>query len=59
MSQSRPEIDRVSVMAGLAASEKRQDREVARFIQPAGISVARNVHQAIRRPNLAACLGSL
>jgi hypothetical protein len=36
MSQSRPEIDRVSVMAGLAASEKRQDREVARFIQPAG-----------------------
>jgi predicted FMN-binding regulatory protein PaiB len=36
ISQNRPEIDRVGVMAGLAASENPQDREVATFIQPAG-----------------------
>jgi transcriptional regulator len=36
ISQNRPEIDRVGVMAGPAASETPQDRKVARFIQPAG-----------------------
>jgi transcriptional regulator len=34
MSQNRPEVDRVCVMAGLAASENPQDREVANLIQP-------------------------
>jgi transcriptional regulator len=32
MSQNRPEADRIGVAAGLAASEKPQDREVAPFI---------------------------
>src|ERR1700730_10786197 len=34
MSQNRPEVDRVGVMAGLAASGNPQDREVANLIQP-------------------------
>jgi transcriptional regulator len=33
MSQNRTEVDRVGVMAGLAASEDPQDREVATLIQ--------------------------
>jgi transcriptional regulator len=36
MSQNRPEVDRVGVMAGLAASENPRDREVANLIQPPG-----------------------
>jgi transcriptional regulator len=38
MSQNRPEVERVGVMAGLAASEYPQDREVATLIQPPGAS---------------------
>jgi transcriptional regulator len=33
MSQNRPEADRSGVAAGLAASEKPQDREVALLIR--------------------------
>jgi transcriptional regulator len=37
MSQNRPEADRIGVAAGLAASEKPQDQEVAPLISlPAG-----------------------
>jgi transcriptional regulator len=33
MSQNRPEADRIGVAAGLAASEKPRDREVAPLIR--------------------------
>jgi transcriptional regulator len=32
MSQNRPEVDRIRVAAGLAASDKPQDRDVAPLI---------------------------
>jgi transcriptional regulator len=41
MSQNRPGVDRFGVIAGLAASENPQDREVATLIQPPGAHARR------------------